>query len=118
MIKGGWVPRTLHQDDPRNMLTLCPNHGKAFQRYRWCVDTTPDIPTFHNISRDTGLESLHGSTLRMDFRREDTPLKNLLICHAQSAYMDVRQFRSESYGTRSMDDLFRGPHNGSEGIDQ
>ncbi|KAI8584841.1 hypothetical protein BDZ88DRAFT_435291 [Geranomyces variabilis] len=79
------IPRRNHGvNDPRNGLTLCPNHHRGFDANDWCAIPTPQGVVFANPYGHYDYALLAGSLLRMDRSHSNAVFENLLTAHART----------------------------------
>ncbi|KAJ7481585.1 hypothetical protein FB451DRAFT_1236497 [Mycena latifolia] len=100
-----WLPHTVKsvEHEPRNGLTLCPNHRKLFDHYKYFIRFIPEIQRFVlvNHSQDYDLIPFHGKMLPLDIGDRHAPFPSPFLVHEAR----VRGFNPFSETTVTISEL-------------
>ncbi|KAF8322371.1 uncharacterized protein EI90DRAFT_3157775 [Cantharellus anzutake] len=85
----GWIPEGAREapgHEPRNGLTMCPNHNRSFERWQFFIRFRPGIQKYIFIHYDSYAESLelaqfHGKAIALDPKDKHSPLPLLFLAH-------------------------------------
>ncbi|TFK45322.1 hypothetical protein OE88DRAFT_1229372 [Heliocybe sulcata] len=93
----GWIPASAKvnsQHEPRNGLSLCPNHQVMFNRYRFFIRYLPKASKFifvnyagNSVHPMSSIEiaPYHGKAIALEVGQRYTPFPSLFIIHEMRA---------------------------------